>query len=131
MHNDFTYGHSDLPPVRPEIKAEIVGLSAQIANLTLEIQGNYRELEELAEMLDNSLDSCQLNLNAIRIADDSRLQSISLTDLPTDEKQLILSGVITSIVAMILSAVITSTVPIKVLVDIFGFNVDFPCRSHG
>lgn len=76
-------------------------------------------------MLDNSLDSCKLNLNAIRIADDSLQQSISLTDLPTDEKQLIFSVVITSIVAMILFAVITSTVPIEALADIFGF----PCRS--
>ena len=70
MHNNFTYGHSELPPVRPEIKAEIVGLGAQIANLIFQIQGNYRELEALSEMLDNCLDSCELNLNAIRIADD-------------------------------------------------------------
>ena len=107
MYNNFTYGHSYLPPVRPEIKAEIVGLSTQIANFTLEIQGNYRELEELAVMLDNCLDSCKLNLNAIRLADDNLQPGISLTDLSSKEKELILS------------MAITSTVAIKVLAGIF------------
>ncbi|MEG4032162.1 MULTISPECIES: hypothetical protein, partial [unclassified Microcoleus] len=70
MHNTFTYRHSDLPPVRPEIKAQIVALDCQIADLILKSQGNYRELEELAEVLDDSLNSCELNLNSIQIIPD-------------------------------------------------------------
>lgn len=117
MHNNFTYGHSELPPVRPEIKAEIVGLGAQIANLIFKIQGNYPELEALAEMLDNCLDSCELNLNAIRIADDRPQQCISLTDLPMKEKELILS------------TAITSTVAIKLLAGIFGCDFEIVAFS--
>jgi hypothetical protein len=107
MHNDFTYGHSDLPPVRPEIKAQIVALDVQLANLILKSQGNYRELQELAQMLDNCLSSCKSNLNPIFLADDSWQSGISLTDLSSKEKQLILS------------MAITSTVAIKVLAGIF------------
>ncbi len=44
MPNTFTYRHSDLPPFRPEIKAEIVALDVHIADLILKSQGNYREL---------------------------------------------------------------------------------------
>ena len=72
MHNTFTYRHSELPPIPPEIQAEIVGLDVQIADLILKSQGNYRALEQLTEILDNCLDSCELNLQFIRIiADDS------------------------------------------------------------
>ena len=63
MHNTYTYRHSELPPLRPEIKAQIVALDVRIADLILRIQGNYRELEELAEVLDSAADSCELNLN--------------------------------------------------------------------
>jgi len=93
MHHTFTYQHSQLPPVRPEIKAEIVALDCQIADLILKSQGNYRELDELAEMLGNSFDSCQLNLQSIRIiADDAQPASnISMKDLPFEEKRLIYS----------------------------------------
>ncbi|MEG4294171.1 hypothetical protein Q5692_35610 [Microcoleus sp. C2C3] len=118
MHNNFTYGYSELPPVRPEIKAEIVALDVQLADLILKSQGNYRELEALAEMLDNCLDSCQLSLNVIRIADDrSQQSSISLTDLPKKEKE------------VILSTAITSTVAIKVLAGIFGCDFE-TAASH-
>jgi hypothetical protein len=64
-------------------------------------------------MLDNCLESCELNLNAIRIADDRPQQSsISLTDLPKKEKELILS------------TAITSTVAIKVLAGIFRYDFE-------
>ena len=97
MPHTFSYRHSDLPPARSEIKAEIVALDVQIADLILKSQGNYRELEELAEVLDNCLDSCELNLNSIRIiADDTPSgdpikEPCSLKDLPTDQKQIIYS----------------------------------------
>lgn len=93
MHNTFTYRHSDLPPVRPEIKAEIVALDVQIADLILRSQGNYRELEELAEILGNCLDTCELNLNSIRIIPDDSPQpaTIRMKDLSFEEKKLIFS----------------------------------------
>lgn len=39
--NTYTYRHSELPPVRPEIKAEVVALDVQLADLILKSQGNY------------------------------------------------------------------------------------------
>lgn len=84
-----------MPLLRPEIKAETVALDVQIADLILRSQGNYRELEELAEVLDNCMDSCELNLNSIRIiADDSPsddLKEPTLKDLPIQQKQTIYS----------------------------------------
>ncbi|MGB8688681.1 MAG: hypothetical protein WCD53_15290 [Microcoleus sp.] len=99
--NTFTYWHSDLPPVRPEIKAEIVAVGLHADDLILKSQGNYRELEELVETLDNCLDSCKLNLNSIRIvADDSSQPSVSMRDLPMEEKQIIFSTALTSSIAI-------------------------------
>jgi hypothetical protein len=94
MHNTFIYRHSDLPPVRPEIKAEIVGLDVQIADLILRSQGNYRELEELAEVLSDCSNSCELNLKSIRIiADNSPKHSaVSMTDLPMEQQIMIFSN---------------------------------------
>lgn len=92
MHNTFTYRHSDLPAVRPEIKAEIVALDVHIADLIFKSQGNYRELEDLAEVLDSALDTCELNLNSIRIVPDSYQEnSGGILDLPFDQKELIYS----------------------------------------
>jgi hypothetical protein len=90
MHT-FTYRHSDLPPVRPEIKAQIVTLDCQLADLILKSQGNYRELEELAEVLDDFLNSCELNLKSIQIiSDDSPIPpAVTLTDLPMEQQTMI------------------------------------------
>jgi hypothetical protein len=93
MHTTYTYRHSELPPVRPEIEAEIVALDVQLADLFLKSQGNYRELEELAEVLGSCLDTCQLNLQSIRIiADDTQSPPIAtLKDLQLEDKELIYS----------------------------------------
>lgn len=105
MHNTFTYRHSDLPAFRPEIKAEIVALGLHADDLILKSQGNYKELEELAETLSNSLDTCELNLQAIRIIpDDSNLQPVAvgtMTDLPLNEQTMIFGTALFS--AMVLS----------------------------
>ncbi|NQE38441.1 hypothetical protein E5S67_06226 [Microcoleus sp. IPMA8] len=101
MHNTFTYRHSDLPPIRPQIQAEIVALDVQIADLILKSQGNYRELQQLAEVLDNCLDGCELNLNSIQIvADGSSQPPIGMMDLPMEEKQIIFSTALTSSIAI-------------------------------
>lgn len=102
-----------MPSLRPEIKAEIVALDVQIADLILRSQGNYRELEELAEVLDNCLDSCELNLNSIRIiANDSpsdhHKELCSLKDLPIELKQLIYSCSHTNSVLLSLLSEITN-----------------------
>ena len=111
MHPTFTYRHSDLPPVRPEIKATIVALDCQISNLILKSQGNYRELDELAETLGNCFDSCQLNLQSIRIiADDAKDESpptATLTNLPIGEKELVYSISFTNSILLNLLSVIT------------------------
>ncbi|MEG4329359.1 hypothetical protein [Microcoleus sp. herbarium5] len=90
MHT-FTYRHSDLPAFRPEQKAEIVALGLHADDLILKSQGNYKELEELAETLSNCLDTCELNLQSIRtIPDDSpQPTAASFQDLPIEQKQLI------------------------------------------
>ncbi len=101
MHNIFTYPHSELPTVPPEIQADIVALDVQIADLILRIQGNYCALEQLTEILDNCLDSCELNLRSIRIIPDNSSQlAISMTDLPIDQKQIIFSTAIMFSVAI-------------------------------
>ncbi|MEP6517434.1 hypothetical protein [Microcoleus vaginatus] len=104
MHNTFTYRHSDLPAFRPEIKAEIVALGLHADDLILKSCGNYRELEELAETLGTSLNTCELNLNSIRIIPDDSPHpgSVTLTDLPMSEQTMIFSTALFN--AMVLSA---------------------------
>ena len=118
MTNTFTYRHSELPPVRPEIQAEIVALDCYIADLTLKIQGNYRELEQLSEVLDSSLDTCELNLQSIRIIADDTQQSpaISMKDLPFEEKQLIYSCSRTNSILLNLLSAVTGK-PQKILAE--------------
>jgi hypothetical protein len=90
MLNTYTYRHSELPSVRPEIQAEIVALDVQLADLILKSQGNYRELQQLSEVLDNALDTCQLNLQSIRIvADDTQQPIVTLKDLQLEDKKFI------------------------------------------
>lgn len=93
MTDTFTYRHSELPLVRPEIKAQIVALDCCIADLILKSQGNYRELQHLQEVLDDGLSNCELNLNTIRIIadDDQQPSTVSMKDLPLEEKRLIYS----------------------------------------
>ncbi|MEG4454394.1 hypothetical protein, partial [Microcoleus sp. N9_A1] len=88
------------------------GLDVHIADLILKSQGNYRELEELAEMLDNCLDNCELNLNSIRIIADDIPQPAtpSMKDLPLEQKQLIYSCSNTnSILLNLLSEIVGKT----------------------
>jgi hypothetical protein len=110
MHNTFVYRHSELPLVRPEIKAEIVALDVQLADLILKSQGNYRELQELAEVIDSCLNTCELNLQSIRIiADDTQQQPIAtMKDLPLEEKELIYSISFTNSVLLNLLSQLTN-----------------------
>ncbi|MEG4572662.1 hypothetical protein QUA56_08150 [Microcoleus sp. N3A4] len=120
MHNTFTYRHSELPSVRPETKAEIVALDVHIADLVLKSQGNYRELEELAEILSNGLDTCELNLNSIRIIPDDSPQPapVSMKDLPFEQKQLIYSCSNTNSILLNLLSEIVGSSPEELASDI-------------
>jgi len=120
MHNTFTYRHSDLPCLRPEIKAQIVAIDCQIADLILKSQGNYRELGELAEVLGDALNSCELNLNSIRIiADDSpQPATISMKDLSLEEKRLIFSCSRTNSVLLNLVSELLGKPPEQIAKDI-------------
>jgi hypothetical protein len=104
--NTFTYKQSELPDFRPRTKSEIVAIDGQIASLILRCQGNYLELEYLSEVLDNCADSCELNLNSIRIIpDDSTSDSadngiLDLCDLSERSKAVVFSTGIASRVAL-------------------------------
>jgi hypothetical protein len=120
MHNNYTYRHSDLPSVRPEIQAEIVALDVQIADLILKSQGNYRELEQLAEVLENCLETCQLNLQSIRIIADDTQQPpvVTLKDLRLEDKRLIYAISFTNSVLLNLLSNITGKEPQKIVEEI-------------
>lgn len=108
----YTYKHSESPAVRPEIKAEIVALDVHLADLTLKMQGNYRELEELAEVLDSCLDICERNLQAIRItANNTQPSTVTMKDLPLEEKELIYSISFTNSVLLNLLSQLTHRKP--------------------
>jgi hypothetical protein len=112
MSSNYTYRHSDLPSVRPEIQAEIVALDVQVADLILKSQGNYRELKQLAEVLDSCLDTCQLNLQSIRIiADDTQHPIVTLEDLALEDKELIYSISFTNSVLLNLLSTLTHKKP--------------------
>jgi hypothetical protein len=119
MPNTYTYRHSDLPCVRPEIQAEIVALDVQVADLILKSQGNYRELEQLAEVLDSCLDTCQLNLQSIRIvADDTQQSIVTLKDLALEDKELIYSISFTNSVLLNLLSSVTNKQPEEIVKEI-------------
>jgi hypothetical protein len=113
MTNTFTYRHSELPPVRPEVQAEIVALDVKLADLILKSQGNYRELEQLSEVLDNCLDTCQVNLQSIRIVADDTQQPpiVTMENLPLEEKELIYSISFTNSVLLNLLSNLTKRKP--------------------
>jgi hypothetical protein len=115
MHDIYTYWHSDLPPVRPEIQAEIVALDVQLADLILKSRGNYRELQQLEEVLDSCMDTCQLNLQSIRIiADDTQQPIATLKDLALEDKELIYSISFTNSVLLNLVSNLTCRKPEEV-----------------
>ena len=93
-----------MPPVRPEIKAEIVALDVHIADLILKSCGNFRELEELAEVLDDGLNSCELNLKSIQIIPDDAnpqpVQSASIIDLPIQQQAIVFSTALFSAIVL-------------------------------
>ena len=114
MHNDFTDRHSEMPPMTDEIKSRMGAIRFNILNLLQDIQGNYRALFELQQILLGLLDNCDLNLQRIRIPDGDSEEpvqlAIGLTDLPILEKKILVSTAITSTVAIqVVSAILGCT----------------------
>jgi hypothetical protein len=135
MHNNYTYLHSDLPSVRPEIQAEIVALDVQLADLILKSQGNYRELEQLAEVLENCLYTCQLNLQSIRIIADDTQQPpvVTLKDLRLEDKRLIYAISFTNSVLLNLLSNISGKEPQRIgeqIAVFFCLRTEPPTRSE-
>ena len=103
MHPTFTYQHSELPPVRPEIMAEIVAIDCHLTDLTLKTQGNARELDELVGMLDARLASCEFDRDSLLLGVPDEKPSPApptITDLPASEQRLIFEAAIFGAVAL-------------------------------
>lgn len=95
------------------IESEIGEIGFNVANSILKFKGNYLALLKLAETLADGLNSAESNLHDIHvIPDDGEPEllprAIGFTDLPTREKQLLVS------------TAITSTVAIKMVATMFG-----------
>jgi len=84
------------PAARPEITAEIIALDCHLADLIVRCQGNARELDELAGMLDAHLACCEETRDSLMgLADtDSQPAPLDLTDLPADQQRLILESAV-------------------------------------
>ena len=102
MHNTFTYRYSELPSVPSEVQTEFVAVEFQINNLISKSVGNYRSLEQLAEILTDCLDSCNLNLQSIRIIADSSPPptDITMVSLPMQEQTIIFGTALFSALAL-------------------------------
>lgn len=103
--NTYTCQQSQLPPMTDAIQSEIAKVDFHVSNTISELKGNYYGLLKLAEVLADLLNSAETNLHSIRIIPDScepelPPKAIGFTDLPTREKQLLISTAITSTVAI-------------------------------
>lgn len=91
---------SKYPPARPEITAEVIALDCHLADLTLKCQGNARELDELAGMLDAHLAVCEEARDELMGFSTEQPAPIDLTDLPADQQRLILESAVFGGVAL-------------------------------
>jgi hypothetical protein len=115
--NTYTYRQSELPPMTDEIKAKIDQIHFDITHFILLNPGHYHALSELAETLASCSNRCETCLLSIRITPDGGEpellpRAIGFTDLPTREKELLIS------------TAITSTVAIKMIATLLGCNFD-------
>lgn len=88
------------PSVRPEITAQTIALDCQLADLILKCQGNARELDELAGMLDAHLACCEEARDSLMGFSTEQPASFDLTDLPADQQRLILESAVFGGVAL-------------------------------
>lgn len=95
--NIQTFKHSELPPMTYSETARIEAIGDSVSNFISINKGHYRALTELRETLSDLLDSCDFNLQSIRIVPDGGEpellpKAIGLTELSQREKQLIASN---------------------------------------
>ena len=90
LGNTFTYRQSELPELSLETKGEIAALDIRIAEFILQNRGHYHALQELSEILSNCADTCELNLNSIRIIPDADPQPDRVTVKNWSEQELML-----------------------------------------
>jgi hypothetical protein len=82
------------PPARPEITAQAIALDCQLADLIFKCQGNARELDELAGVLDNHLASCEEARDSLMGLGAEQPAPLDLTDLPADQQRLIVESAV-------------------------------------
>ena len=98
-----------IPPARPEITAEIVALDCLLADLILKCQGNARELDNLAGVLDNHLADCEIGRDNLLGIESER--PLTMTDLPILEQKMIFGSGLFSAYLLEAVAVMTQTAP--------------------
>ena len=93
--NNSNQDSQKIPSARPEIMAQIVALDCQLADLILKCQGNARELDELAGVLDPHLGTCEFERDSVLFGVPDRCPSpalLTITDLPAHEQRLIVEA---------------------------------------
>ena len=93
--NNETNEAAKYPSARPEIIAEIVAIDCQLADLILKCQGNARELDQLAGVLDPHLGTCEFERDSLLFGVPDRCPSpalLTMTDLPAHEQRLIIEA---------------------------------------
>lgn len=97
------------PPARPEITAEVVAIDCLLADLILKCQGNARELDNLAGVLDNHLATCEMGRDNLLGIESER--PLTMTDLPINEQKMIFGSGLFSAYLLESVAVMTQTDP--------------------
>lgn len=100
--NTYTYRQSELPEFTDAMKAEIAAVDHLVGNLLSKLQGNPLALNYLYEILQDGLNSCDLNLASIQIVSDGYKSEskITLVDLPIDQKRIVFDTAFTNTVML-------------------------------
>jgi hypothetical protein len=103
--NTYTYRQSELPQMTDEIQSEISEIGCLVATLTMKYQHHPTALIEIAKACVDWLNNTESEIYKIRILSDGGEpellpKKVSFTDLPTLEKQLIISTGAMSTVAI-------------------------------
>jgi len=101
--NNETNEAAKYPTARPEIMAQIVAFDCQLADLIFKCQGNARDLDELAGMLDAHLASAEFERDSLLLGVPDQCPQPALptmTDLPAHEQRLIFEAALFGAVAI-------------------------------
>jgi hypothetical protein len=101
--NNETNEAAKYPAARPEIMAQIVAVDCQLADLIIKCQGNVRELDELAGMLDEHLAYSEFDRDSLLLGVPDRRPSPApptITDLPADDQKLIFEAALFGAIAL-------------------------------